>query len=78
MGDPDLRRQRLEVAGSRPNIDLAGLVIQGVGTRSQLYDVVRLLGDISGGLMVPAETVRFFAPGARGAARALRRARRGR
>ncbi|MGW0943536.1 VMAP-C domain-containing protein [Streptomyces sp. NPDC002623] len=65
MGDPELRRQCLEVTGSRLNVDLAGLVLQGVNTRSQLYDVVRLLGDIPGGLMVLAETVRFFAPGAR-------------
>ncbi|WP_230396434.1 effector-associated domain 2-containing protein [Streptomyces blattellae] len=65
MGDPDLRRQCLEVAGSRLNIELAGLVLQGVNTRSQLYDAVRLLGDIPGGLTVLAETIRFFAPGAR-------------
>lgn len=65
MGDPDLRRQCLEVAGSRLNIELTGLVMQGVNTRSQLYDVVRVLGDIPGGLMVLADTLRFFAPGAR-------------
>ncbi|MGI5370171.1 effector-associated domain 2-containing protein [Streptomyces sp. A244] len=65
MGDPELRRQCLEVTGSRLSIDVAGLVPQGVTTRSQLYDVVRLLGDIPGGLLVLAETVRFFAPGAR-------------
>ncbi|NGO11917.1 hypothetical protein G5C60_31025 [Streptomyces sp. HC44] len=65
MGDPDLRRQCLEVAGSRLNIELAGLVMQGVNTRSQLYDVVSVLGDIPGGLMVLADTLRFFAPGAR-------------
>ncbi|MFE5917034.1 hypothetical protein [Streptomyces sp. NPDC056468] len=65
MGDPDLRRQCLEVAGSRLNIELSGLVMQGVNTRSQLYDVVRFLTDIPGGLMALADTLRFFAPGAR-------------
>ncbi|MFD6322731.1 hypothetical protein ACFWOL_07600 [Streptomyces sp. NPDC058442] len=65
MRDPDSRRQCLEVAGSRLNIELTGLVAEGMSARSQFYDIVRLLGDIPGGLMVLADTLRFFAPGAR-------------
>ncbi|MQY14156.1 hypothetical protein SRB5_43180 [Streptomyces sp. RB5] len=65
MGEPDRRRQCLEVAGDRLNVDLNGLVPQNTGTRSQLYEIVRTLDGIPGGLMVLAETIRFFAPGAR-------------
>lgn len=65
MVDPDLRRQCLEVAGSRLSVDLAGLVPQAGTVRSRLLDVVSLLDDIPGGLLVLADTLRFFAPGAR-------------
>ncbi|MEU6181640.1 effector-associated domain 2-containing protein [Streptomyces coeruleorubidus] len=65
MGDPELRRQCLEMTGEQVSVRLTELVVQGVNTRSQLYDIVRLLDDIPGGLVALAEAIRFFAPRAR-------------
>ncbi|WP_436790707.1 effector-associated domain 2-containing protein [Yinghuangia sp. YIM S10712] len=65
MGDAELRRQCLEVAGERLDIDLLAVVRTGAVPRSQLYDLVRLLEELRGGLWVLADTISFFAPGAR-------------
>ncbi|MFF5963103.1 hypothetical protein ACFY64_05010 [Streptomyces collinus] len=65
MGDPELRRQCLEMTGEQVSVRLTELVLQGVNRRSQLYDIVRLLEDIPGGLVALAEAIRFFAPRAR-------------
>ncbi|MEU6274093.1 hypothetical protein ABZ871_17050 [Streptomyces populi] len=65
MRDPELRRQCLEMAGDQVGVRLTELVLQGVNTRSQLYDIVRLLDDIPGGLIALADAIHFFAPRAR-------------
>ncbi|MFF4396678.1 hypothetical protein [Streptomyces sp. NPDC001480] len=65
MRDPELRRQCLEIAGDQVDVHLTELVLQGMPTRSQLYDIVRLLDDIPGGLIALADAIRVFAPRAR-------------
>ncbi|UGQ12637.1 hypothetical protein LO772_03190 [Yinghuangia sp. ASG 101] len=65
MSDPELRRQCLEITGERLRVDLLAVVRTSAVSRSQLYDLVKVLDELRGGLLVLADTISFLAQGAR-------------
>lgn len=68
MRDPELRRQCLEIAGERLGVDLLAVVRTSAVSRSQLYDLVKVLEEVRGGLLILADTIGFLAEGARSSA----------
>lgn len=65
MSDPELRRQCLEITGERLHVDLLAVVRTSAVSRSQLYDLVKVLEELRGGLVVLADTIGFLAKDAR-------------